>query len=168
MRFSPETMGRAALAVALAVFAVAYPLARDIPRPSETVRLEDDYHELAAFFKKNLGDDGLFQTRGDHHYSWVLLYPELMDRGTGRGYFANIDAFVRYFDANPRIRFMLMQPELYRATRNILGGYVRNDERLGLVPLKDPPGWRMIRMDGNPPADYILYERSTGRGAERK
>lgn len=168
MRFSPETMGRAALAVALAVFAVAYPLARDIPRPSETVRLEDDYHELAAFFKKNLGDDGLFQTRGDHHYSWVLLYPELMDRGTGRGYFADIDAFVRYFDANPRIRFMLMQPELYRATRNILGDYVRNDERLGLVPLKDPPGWRMIRMDGNPPADYILYERSTGRGAERK
>jgi hypothetical protein len=61
-----------------------------------------------------------------------------------------------------------MQPELYRATRNILADHVRNDERLGLVPLKDPPGWRMIRMDGNPPADYILYERSTGRGAERK
>ncbi len=168
MRFSPETMGRAALAVALAIFAVAYPLARNIPLPSETVRLEDDYHELAAFFKKNLGDDGLYQTRGDHHYSWVLLYPELMNRGTGRGYFADIGDFVRYFDANPRIRFMLMQPELYRATRNILGDYVRNDARLGLVPLKDPPGWRMIRMDGNPPADYILYERVAGRGAARK
>ncbi len=162
VRFSPETIGGAALAGTLALFVVAYPLVRNIPRPSETVRLEDDYHELAAFFKKNLGKDGLYQTRGDHHYSWVLLYPELMDRGTGHGYFADIDDFVRYFDANPRIRFMLMQPELYRATRNILGDYVRNDPSLGLVPLKDPPGWKMIRVDGNPPADYILYERAVG------
>lgn len=159
---APETIALTALVAALAVFTIVYPLARAVPWPSETVRLEDDYHALAAFFKNNLGEGDLYQTRGDHHYSWVLLYPELMDRASGRGYFADMKSFVRYFDENRHIKYLLMQPELYRATRNILADHVRNDERLGLVPLKDPPGWRMIRMDGNPPADYILYERATG------
>lgn len=165
---APETIALAAMAAALVVFTVAYPLARAVPRPSETVRLEDDYHELAAFFKNNLGDGDLYQTRGEHHYSWVLLHPELMDRASGRGYFADMESFVRHFENNPRIKYMLMQPEFYRATRNILADYVSNDERLGLVPLKNPPGWRMIRKDGNPPADYILYARAGERGAVRK
>ena len=165
---APETIALAALTAALAVFTIVYPLAREVPKPSETVRLEDGYHELAALFKNNLGEGDLYQTRGDHHYSWVLLYPELMDRGSGRGYFADLKSFERYFEENRNIKYLLMQPELYRATRNILSDYVRNDDRLGLVPLKNPPGWRMIRVDGNPPADYILYERATGSGAARK
>jgi len=64
VRFSPETIGGAALAGTLALFVVAYPLVRNIPRPSETVRLEDDYHELAAFLKKTWARTGFIRLGG--------------------------------------------------------------------------------------------------------
>ncbi len=161
-RFAPEVLGLMALVTVLAVFAVGYPFARTIPRPSETVRLEDDYHALAAFFKKNLGEGECYLNRGEHHYPWVLLYPELMGRTCERGYFADLKSFVRYFERNPQIKYMLMQPELFRATRNILGDYIRNDDVRGLVVLKNPPGWKIIGEDSHPPVGYVLFARDRG------
>lgn len=149
-----------ALTAALLVFAVAYPLARPIPAPASTYRAEDGYEELAAFFKNNLKGDEKYFSKGIHHYSWVLLHPELESKKTAKNYFPDIESFNAYFASKKNIKYMLMQPELYRATKNILGDYVALDRTRGLVLLKDIPGWKKIKIDTAEPVDYILFERS--------
>lgn len=156
---SPASSIKIIIFIFLLLFNGIYLYARHIPDPRRTWKLEDDYHELAAFFKSHLKAGELYMTRGEHHYPWVLLYPELNGKMCGITYFKNLKAFVDFTRSHAQVKYFLMQPEAYRQTKNIFSEYLSFDYTRGFIVKSDIPGWRIIKKDELPPVQYLLYER---------
>ncbi|HOO70724.1 MAG TPA: glycosyltransferase family 39 protein [Spirochaetota bacterium] len=151
------------LFVALMVCALActavFSLRHEIPAPRETYRFEDGYHEIADYLRKNLGKDKTCINKGFHHYNWTLFYPDLIERMAMVRVFRSLSEFNEYVEKNSTVCCMIMQPEMYRATKNIFSEFVGFDRLKGIVVKKPIPGWEIVMQDAVLPVDYVLYRK---------
>ena len=85
--------------------------------------------------------------KGGHNYPWIWHYPELERRRARRKYFRDTGSFREFIRENPDIRYFVVNDEVFRMTKNILADYIRVDERRGLVPVKNMPGWKVVMRD---------------------
>jgi hypothetical protein len=139
---------------------ITYPVSHDIPAPRDTFRFEDGYHEIAAYLRKNLNENKKYLTKGFHHYEWTLFYPDLNAKIVSMRFFHTMSEFNEFLKQNNTVSFMLMQPEMYRATKNIFTEFIAFDNNSGLIVKKPIPGWEIAMKDRTVPVNYILYRKS--------
>lgn len=150
-----------ALASMLLLFVAIYPAARAIPHPMKTYAYEDGYLELADYLMKNLKPGEKYLKKGEHNYSWVILYPELDAKRDGMKYFKDINAFTGYMQEHKNIAYYLLDQEGFRMTKNIFDkSYINLDPQHGFVLVKNIPGFTAVMQDTMLPSDYILFKRN--------
>jgi len=147
------------IVLVLLLFSIVYPSVKTIPNPLATYRIEDGYHEIAAYLQKNLGPGETFLKKSGHNYPFGFFYPEVQARNNGRKIFKDIDAFNAFIKSRPEIKFLLVDAEEYRMIKNIISPYIENTDEKGFTLVKKLPGWEVAMEDKNPPCDYILLKR---------
>lgn len=147
------------ISILLILSIVIIPASTSIPSPFDTYRFENDYHKIAHYLNENLGDNEYIFTRGFHHYNWKIIYPELDKKRMNFTYFRDFDGFNSYLEQNPAIKFILMQPEMYRATRHFIKPYISYSVEQGFAYHKPLPGWELAMIDRSVPCTYVLLKR---------
>jgi hypothetical protein len=157
-----EKMFLPVIVLVLLLFSIVYPLIKTIPHPRTTYRVEDGYHELAAYLQKNLGPGETFLKKSGHNYPFGFFYPEVQARNNGRKIFKDIEKFNAFIKSRPEIKFLLVDAEEYRMIKNIISPYIENTDEKGFTLVKELPGWEVAMDDKNPPCDFILLKKITG------
>lgn len=154
-----ENFPVAVVSALLIISAIVIPATTTIPCPSETYGFENDYDAIALYLEKNLGDKEFILTRGFHHYSWKIFYPDLDRKRISFSYFNTYDRFYSYLEQNPGISYILVQPEMYRATKHYITPYISYTPENGFEFHKPFAGWELVMMDTAVPANYVLLRR---------